>query len=317
MLSPDPQPSDLAFAWQTHWTSFVAVVVQVVVLVWYLRSTRRLAALGRCWSILRTGSFVAGILVTAYAVEGGIAYYQQRNFTTHVVQLLLLIDVAPPFLAMGAPLTLALQSSPRRVSAVLFGALHSRTVRAFSSPLAAVVLSMGTMYVYFLTPLYRLSEEHPVFLAYVHLQFFLVGCCLWWLVVGRDASARHLGVGMRFVLVLVQIPCDAALGLVVAMATKPFYPAGNTLADTQTGGNVLLGLTEVLVVAVLALLFAEWAREEERKAIAADRQLDAALAAARAVAGSQQPDSGQPEPDQSDIEAAVAGPPGTGSELEG
>jgi putative copper resistance protein D len=313
MLSPDPQTSDLLFGWQTQWTSFVAVVVQVAALAWYLRSTRRLGALGRRWSPLRTASFVVGILVTAYAVEGGIAYYQQRTFTTHVIQLLLLIDVAPPLLAMGAPLTLALQSSPRRVSAALFAVLHGRTVGVLTNPLAVLVLSMGTMYVYFLTPLYRISEAHPVFLAYVHLQFFLVGCGLWWLVVGRDALARRLGVGRRFVLVLVQIPCDAALGLVIAMATKPFYPAGNTLADTQTGGNVLLGLAEVLIVAVLALMFVEWAREEERKAVAADRQLDAALAAARAVAGSQQPNGGEAEVD---IEAALAGPGGPGSELE-
>jgi len=256
------------------------------------------------------------MVVTAYAVEGGIAYYQQRNFTTHVVQLLLLIDVAPPLLAMGAPVTLALQSSPRRVSAALFDALHSGTVRALTSPLAALVLAMGTMYAYFLTPLYGFSEKHPVFLAYVHLQFFLVGCGLWWLVVGRDALARRLGIGMRFVLVLVQIPCDAALGVVVAMATKPLYPAGNTLADTKNGGNVLLGLAEVLIVAVLALMFVEWAREEERKAVASDRQLDAALAAARAVAGSQRPESGHPAPGNMDIEAAVPSPAGPGSELE-
>jgi cytochrome c oxidase assembly factor CtaG len=172
---------------------------------------------------------------------------------------------------------------------------------------------MGTTYVYFLTPLYRISEEHPVFLAYVHLQFFLVGCALWWLIVGRDALARRLSIGMRFVLVLVQIPCDAALGLVVAMATKPSYPAGNTLADTQTGGNVFLGLAEVLIVAVLALMFVEWARDEERKAIAADRQLDAALAAVREVASSRQPDSNQAE---ADVKATVTGPLGPGSELE-
>jgi putative membrane protein len=147
----------------------------------------------------------------------------------------------------------------------------------------------------------------------VHLQFFLVGCALWWLIVGRDALARRLSIGMRFVLVLVQIPCDAALGLVVAMATKPSYSAGNTLADTQTGGNVFLGLAEVLIVAVLALMFVEWARDEERKAIAADRQLDAALAAAREVASLQQPDSDEAE---ADVKATVAGPLGPGSELE-
>lgn len=292
MLSPDPQASVLLFGWQTHWTSLVALVVQLSVLAWYLTSTRRLGALGRSWSWLRTASFVVGVLVTVYATLGGIAHYQQRNFTTHVIQLLLLIDVAPPMLAMGAPLTLALQSSPRRVSAALFDVLHGGSARALTHPLVAFTLAMGTMYAYLLSPLYALSERHPVFLAYVHLQFFLVGCVLWWLVVGRDAMPRRLGVGMRFVLVLVQIPFDAGIGLAVATATKPLYPAGNTLADTQNGGNVLLGLAEVLIVAVLALLFVEWAREEERKAVRADRQLDAALAATRSALGPHQSGDG-------------------------
>ena len=269
--------------------------------------------LGRRWSLLRTASFVVGILVTAYAVEGGIAYYQQRTFTTHVIQLLLLIDVAPPFLAMGAPLTLALQSSPRRVSAALFDALHGRAVRALSNPLAALVLSMGTMYVYFLTPLYRISEEHPVFLAYVHLQFFLAGCALWWLIVGRDALARRLGVGMRFVLVLVQIPCDAALGLVVAMATKPLYPAGNTLADTQTGGNVLLGLAEVLIVAVLAL---HVRRVGQRRRTQGGSGRPSARRSPGSNAGGCGLSAARPRPPEVGVEAAVAGPGGPGSELE-
>ena len=90
---------------------------------------------------------------------------------------------------------------------------------------------------------------------------------------------------MRFVLVLLMIPFNLALGLAVANVTQPLYPAGNTLADTQQGGGVLLGLAEVLVVAALALLFVEWAGEEERSAVRNDRQLDAALAAARAAVG--------------------------------
>jgi cytochrome c oxidase assembly factor CtaG len=119
--------------------------VQAAVLAWYVTSTRRLDAVGRHWSSLRTASFVVGVLVTAYAVEGGIAHYQQQNFTSHVVQLLLLIDVAPPMLAMGAPLTLALQSSPRRTSAGLFSALRSRPVRVLTNPVVALGLAMGTI----------------------------------------------------------------------------------------------------------------------------------------------------------------------------
>jgi cytochrome c oxidase assembly factor CtaG len=98
--------------------------------------------------------------------------------------------------------------------------------------------------------------------------------------------------GMRFVLVLLLIPFNLALGLAVASVTQPLYPAGNNLADTQQGGNVLVGLAEVLVVAALALLFVEWAREEERGALRNDRQLDAALSAARAAVAANE--RGQP-----------------------
>jgi len=117
--SPSPQPSTLVLHWQTHWTSVVALVLQLVVLAWYLRSVRRLTGRERSWSPFRTAGFVAGLVVLAYAVEGGLAYYDVSNFTVSVIQHLLLITVAPPLLAMGAPVTLALQSSSPRTTTVL------------------------------------------------------------------------------------------------------------------------------------------------------------------------------------------------------
>jgi putative membrane protein len=158
-----------------------------------------------------------------------------------------------------------------------------------SRPLVAFALTMVPLFVYFLTPLYRASEEHPLLLAFVHLYFVLAGLQLWVLIVGQDGLPRRLRFGMRFVLVLLLIPFNLALGLAIASVTQPLYPAGNTLADTQQGGNVLLGLAEVLVVAALALLFVEWAREEERGAVRNDRQLDAALSAARAAVAPNEP----------------------------
>jgi putative copper resistance protein D len=151
---------------------------------------------------------------------------------------------------------------------------------------------MGTMYVFFLTPLYGYSEQHPVLQAYVQLHFLLAGCLFWWPMVGKDQLPRRFGFGTRFVLVFVSVPFNAALGLAIANDGRPLYPAGNTLADTQSGGNVLWGLLEVFTVAALALLFVQWAREEERRAVRADRQLDAALAAARASVAPPPPANG-------------------------
>jgi putative copper resistance protein D len=279
----------LLFTWQTHWVSFVLVAAQLVVLAWYLASARRVRAKGGRWSAIRTLYFAVGVLVISYTTEGGIAHYQTSNFTAHVVQVLLLVDVGPALLALGAPITLALQSSSRHTAGTLVSVLRSSPMQIVSRPLVALAITMGSMFVYLLTPMYRISEEHPLLLALVHLYLVLVGLLLWVLIVGRDGLPRHLSFGMRFILVLLLAPFNLALGLAVANAAQPLYPAGNTLADTQQGGSVLLGLAEVLIVVTLALLFVEWAREEERSAIRDDRQLDAAMAAARAAMGPGEP----------------------------
>lgn len=270
----------------------MALAVQVVVLVWYLKSVRRLAGRGRSWSWFKTAGFGAGLLVAAYAVEGGLAYYDRSNFTVSVIQHFLLITVAPPLLAMGAPVTLALQSSSQATTAGLLKVLHGPPARLLTHPAVAFAGLMGTMYVYFLTPLYGYSEQHPLLQAYIQLHFLLAGCLFWWPMVGKDRLPRCFGFGTRFVLVFVSVPFNAALGLAVASNGRPLYPAGNTMADTQSGGNVLWGLLEVFTVAALALLFVQWAREEERRAVRVDRQLDAALAAARASVAPPPPANG-------------------------
>jgi cytochrome c oxidase assembly factor CtaG len=289
--SPDPQASVLLFTWQAHWASFVVLALELGALVWYVTSTRRVAARGRTWSVLRTACFVVGILVIAYGTDGGIAHYEASNFTAHAVQIFLLTNIAPPLVALGAPVTLALQSSSPRTTNRLLRVLHSRPARALSQPLVAFGVAMGMAFAYFLTPLYAISERHPVFLTFLHLLFSVAVLMLWVLIVGQDKLPRRLGYGMRLVLAFLLVPFNLALGLAIANVASPLYPAANTMADTQAGGNVLLGLTEVLAVIVIAALFVEWAREEERRAVRADRQLDAALAVARASVG---PDQGPP-----------------------
>jgi cytochrome c oxidase assembly factor CtaG len=289
--SPDPQASVLLFTWQTHWASFVVLALLLGALVWYVRRTRRAASRVRAWSVWRTACFVVGILVIAYATDGGIAHYEASNFTVHVVQIFLLTNIAPPLVAMGAPITLALQSSLPQATNRLLGVLHSGVVQAVSQPLVAFGLTMALLFAYFLTPLYAISERHPVLLTFLHLLFAVVVLMLWVLIVGQDKLPRRLGYGMRLVLAFLLVPFNLALGLGIANVAQPLYPAANTLADTHGGGQVLLGLAEVFAVVVIALLFVEWAREEERKAVRADRQLDAALAVARASVG---PDHGPP-----------------------
>ena len=76
----------------------------------YLYGVRRLSARGDRWSPGRTLSFVGGGLGTiAFATMSGLAAYDESLFSVHMVQHMLLSMVATVFLALGAPVTLALR----------------------------------------------------------------------------------------------------------------------------------------------------------------------------------------------------------------
>ena len=263
---------------QTTWPALAALVVELALLGWYLASARRSAQRGRPWPAVRALFFTLGLLVAAYTLEGGIAHYSRSNFTLNVVRCLLLVDVVPPLLWLGTPFTLVLRASSRRTSESLLKMLSGRAARAISHPVVALGFLTASLYVYFLTPLYRLSEQYSLLGAYLSLHMVVAGCLYWWAIVGKDVNPRPLNYVPRFALVFAAVPLNVALGVAVSSWGRPLYPAGNSLSDTQTGGDVFWELSVVYTVLTLALLFVSWAFEEERKAVRADRDLDAALA---------------------------------------
>jgi putative copper resistance protein D len=281
--SPAPQTAALVTGLHLDWLTALALVAQVLAMALYLVGTRRLSARGRRWPATQTAAFAVGLVVTAYATEGGIARYQVDNFTLHVVQSLLLFDVAAPLLAFGAPLRLAIQAGGRG-RGVALAAARSRWLGLLTRPPVAFLAYIGTLYVYFLSPLFAAAARHPVLLEYLQLQMLVTGVVLWSVVAGRDSLPRQVGYGARFALVLLGIPFFAFLGIYLGGVARPLYAAANTLHDTRSGGDVLWALSEIAVVAGLAYLFVEWAREEERRALRSDRQLEAALLAARNLA---------------------------------
>ena len=81
----------------------------------YLYGVRRLAARGDAWPISRSICFVGlGLGTVALALCSGLAAYDEVLFGAHMVQHMLLSMVATVFLALGAPVTLALRTLPQR-----------------------------------------------------------------------------------------------------------------------------------------------------------------------------------------------------------
>jgi putative copper resistance protein D len=233
---------------------------------------------GRTWCSWRTASFAGGVVMIFVAVGTGVASYDDSNFVAHVIQHLVLMNVAPVLLALGAPVTLLLQAAGRSVQRKVLKFLHSRLVVALTHPVVVAALAYMTMLIYFLTPVYDLSLRHPLFHDYVHLHFLVSGLLYWWLVVGLDPSRWRLSYPARLGYLMTGIPVNAILGLSLTLSRASIDSSVYTLADTHFGGAILWGVGELLLLAGIAVMYLQWSRADRRETARLDRRLDRQLA---------------------------------------
>ncbi len=218
------------------------------------------------------------------ATQSVIAACDDR-FDVHVLQHVLLGMVAPFLLALGAPVTLALQASTRSTQIRLLRVLHSPPVRIISHPVVACTLFAFTLFVLYFSPLYGLSVHTPWIHEAVHVHFFVVGCLFFWVTVGLDPVAWRIPYGARLALVIVTVPLHAFLGLALLSTTTPLdgsssitgrLTAGALVAVQHRGAAIMWVVGDLVGLAAGGVVLAQWMRHEERRGDRLDRALDAA-----------------------------------------
>ncbi|MGH9126920.1 MAG: cytochrome c oxidase assembly protein [Acidimicrobiales bacterium] len=250
---------------------------------WYLAAAHRLGRRGRQWPWRRTSAYLSGLLVLAVATQSGIGTADTTSFTAHVIQHLLLGMVAPVLLALGAPITLALQSAKRGLRARLIKILHSRPVSLLTHPVTAWSAFGGLMFALYFTPLYAETLQSVPLHDLIHVAFVLSGCLFFWPVVGLDPTPHRLGYGARMMYVMMALPFHTIIGVALVTQTKLIAP-GLALSDQQAGAGILWAAGELLGLLAVMIVGVQWMTAEEREAIREDRRLDRELAAAAALA---------------------------------
>jgi putative membrane protein len=267
----------------TQWLfgPFAALVLVAVVVaaVWYLRARADLAARGRSWSTNRTVSFLAGLVAIDLALQSPVAAFTADYFQAHVIQHLLLMVVAPPLLAMGAPMTLALQTSTRNGKVRLLSLLNSRPFQVLTHPLPVWFLYYFSMFAFFLTFALGFAMNHMWVMDLINLGFLFASTLFWWPIVGLDPIPHwQMGHGLRMTNLLVGVPIESFLGLALVSSTHA-AASMYTVAGTHAGGALLWIGAEFFTFLALIPVFVQWVRFEERKGERYDAQLDAELAA--------------------------------------
>ncbi|WP_084556648.1 cytochrome c oxidase assembly protein [Hamadaea tsunoensis] len=283
----------------------------------YLYGVHRLKARGDAWPVTRTALFVGGGLGSiAFVTLSGIGAYDTTLLSVHMVQHMVLGMVAPIFLALGAPVTLALRTLPKKPRAALLGAIHSRVARVLAFPLVAYAIFVANPFVLYFSHLYRATLEHPWLHEVMHAHFIATGCLFFWPLLGLDPLPGRWPHPGRALLMVLSVPFHTVLGLTIMqqqlLLAGDYYPSlhlswADPHADQVTAGGVLWAGGELVSVTMLAVLVVQWVRHSEREARRIDRALDreealAAAAAARAAEkGETAPEEGGPGPDMTTL----------------
>lgn len=262
--------------WQSDGVSVIGIVVELVVVAAYCFGVARVRSSGRDWPAFRTISFVLGVASLAVVLQSGFAAYDDDLLWVHMTQHLVLMMVAAPLLALGAPVRLCFAAGSGSVRRFVAEILHDPSMRLVTGTAAAVLLPLdyfGSMAVYLLTPLYRLSELNQGFHEFVHVYFLACGLMFWVPMLGQDPVAWRPTLRLKLALVTAGVPIYVAISAAM-FAEGSFISPEHSLADIHRGAVAMLVGGVALTLAGDALvLWCERRRTSTIRQRATDRRL--------------------------------------------
>jgi len=262
----------------------------VVATALYLAGAIKLARRKDHWPVMRTVSWVLGVVVVMWCTNSGLAEYASVSVTFHMVQHMTLAMLAPILLVMGAPATLALRAlSPshgneRGPREWLVWLLHSKITGFLTNPFLVLFLYITTLYGLYLTPAFGWLMGSHVGHIGMTVHFIASGYLFYWVLIGIDPRPKPLPYWARLLMLLVGMAVHAFLAVVLMMSSQPLAPewygivrptwVTDPLADSLTGGQVAWALAEVPGLIVLIAIAMQWARSDDREATRRDRAAD-------------------------------------------
>jgi putative copper resistance protein D len=249
--------------------------------VWTLRSR------GDAWPVGRTFAFVLGGCGSFYvATQSGLAAYDDTLLSAHMVQHMILSMLVPLFLALGAPVTLALRTLGRRPRSWLLAALHSRVAKVLTfAPLTLALYVVSPWALYFTgwyTATLHSAYQHEI----MHVHLVLVGSLFFWPLLGVDPLPGRMTHPFRLLVIVLTLPFHAFLGVTIMGQSEliggDWYPnlhrtmtwLPDPAADQRLAGGILWASGDLIGLIFFVVLFTQWARASMQEARREDRRLD-------------------------------------------
>lgn len=290
--------------WLTEWRpDWLWIAIAVFGAVTYALGLLKVRRRGDSWFWPRSVSWYVGLVVLTYITSGPPAVYGRVLFSAHMVDHMMLTMVAPLFLVLGSPITLALkalqprQDGSRGLREWILVFVHSWWSKLLTHPLFAAANFAGSIIIFYYSDLFGYAMRDHVGHELMNAHFTLTGYIFILTMIGSDPLPRRAPYPLRLLLLFATMAFHAFFGVTLMGSNVLLQPTyfGNlgrswglsAIADQQQGGAVAWGIGEIptLVVAIgVAVMWSRSdARETKRRDRAADRDHDAELEAYNAM----------------------------------
>ena len=255
----------------------------------YFKGVRVLHKRGDKWPVGRSISFLIGLLIINYAVNGAIGVYAHFGFSYHMIEHMILGMIAPIALVLGAPITLALRTLPmgrdseeEGVRNILVRFLHSKYAKFITNPVVALLIFDGSLFVLYFTGLFGTLMGSHLGHLFMNLHFLLAGVLFFHVIVGVDPNPNRPPNVVRMVILFAAMSIHAFFSIALMSATTlmdgGYYnsignPMNLDLLENQyTGGSIGWAMGEFPILIALTAAFIQWMREDKKETERIDRK---------------------------------------------
>jgi cytochrome c oxidase assembly factor CtaG len=268
--------------WQPDLASAAAIALFAVAYIWCYRRARNS---GRRVGPAQAGCFSVGVVVWVLATMSAIGAYAYALFWVRALQVLLLLYVAPLFLAQGKPVTVLRDAVGAAGRDRIDRLLATRFVRVLAHPATTSLGMLATPWLLYLTPWYTAALDNEWVGAPTRILLVAVGFGYFYARLQEDPVPRKYPQSISLLISVAEALGDGVLGLVIwqgsligaayyAALHRPWGP--DQRLDQTIGAGVLWILGDVVGLPFVLLLMHALSRDEKAHAIEVDAELDVA-----------------------------------------
>lgn len=269
---------------QFHWTLSPAILFPIAVYAWlYIRrylEVRRTSG-PRGAGPRQLSAFIVSIVLLLVALVSPLdGLGEDYLFSGHMVQHLLLADLAPLFVLLALSRVI-MRPLTRRLQFI------ERSLGPLAHPASALVLWLALTYFWHIPSMYNAALEHAPVHALQHVTFFTAGVMVWWPLIQPVPMRNRLQGMWTFGYIAAAKAGLAALGLYLTWSSSVAFDYYNSVPriwglsaveDQNVGGAIMMVEQSLVLVTVLAVLFSRMLAQSEEDEERRERREDRAAA---------------------------------------